>query len=200
MSQLNVNTIAARTGTEISVASGHTLKDANGNEISSGGLTLLHSSTFSTESSVSVDSVFSSTYRNYKVLIDTQNSANNTEFQIRFRDGSGDLTGSNYGIKAMYALVSSNANNYTSGYNRTAQSFGVILAGMGANTPYGFYLDIWGPNLAEKTPYAGTGSNANGHLFHSSGAYTVATALTGITFYQSSGTITGSIQIYGYKL
>ena len=31
MSQLNVNTIGARTGTEISIASGHSLKDASGN-------------------------------------------------------------------------------------------------------------------------------------------------------------------------
>ena len=50
MSQLNVNTIGARTGTEISVASGHTL-DASGNEITAGGLTLISSQTSTSDSS-----------------------------------------------------------------------------------------------------------------------------------------------------
>ena len=40
MSQLNVNTIGARTGNDITIASGKTLKDASGNAfITSGGLT-----------------------------------------------------------------------------------------------------------------------------------------------------------------
>jgi hypothetical protein len=40
MSQLNVNTIGARTGTEISIASGHSLKDASGNAfVTNGGIT-----------------------------------------------------------------------------------------------------------------------------------------------------------------
>ena len=39
MSQLNVNTIGARTGNDITIASGKTLKDASGNAfITSGGL------------------------------------------------------------------------------------------------------------------------------------------------------------------
>ena len=162
------------------------------------GMTKVGDTDFSGASDATFDSVFSSTYRNYKVLIDIQAANNNTNFQLQFRDSSGYLTGSNYGVKSMYALSSSNANNYTSGYNITAGNFGVLLSGMGLNTHYGFYIDIWGPNLAEKTSYAGSGSNANGHIFHSSGAYTVATVLTGIKFYQSAGNISGSIQIYGY--
>ena len=79
MSQLNVDTIGSQTGTTISIASGHTLSGV-------AGLNLLHSSTFSEVSTKSIDSVFSSTYRNYKVIIYTQNSANNTEFNFRFRD------------------------------------------------------------------------------------------------------------------
>ena len=39
MSQLNVNTIGARTGNDISIASGSTLKDSSGNAfITSGGI------------------------------------------------------------------------------------------------------------------------------------------------------------------
>ena len=100
MSQLNVDTIGSQTGTTISIASGHTLSGV-------AGLNLLHSSTFSEVSTKSIDSVFSSTYRNYKVIIYTQNSANNTEFNFRFRDGSGDISSSNYNAKAVYGLSSS---------------------------------------------------------------------------------------------
>ena len=60
MSQLNVDTIGSQTGTTISIASGHTLSGV-------AGLNLLHSSTFSEVSTKSIDSVFSSTYKNYKI-------------------------------------------------------------------------------------------------------------------------------------
>ena len=69
---------------------------------------------------------------------------------------------------------------------------------MGNNTPYNFSMDIWNPNVAVATTLFATGSNVNGHTFAASGSLNVTTQLTGIKFYQASGTITGSIQIYGY--
>ena len=132
MSQLNVNTIAARTGTEISVASGHTLKDANGNEIAAGGLTLLHSSTFSSVSSKSIDNCFSSTYRNYKVNIRSANSTT-SDIHFRFRDGSGDNTDSEYWWKYMYATSTNNWTAYANGANT---SYAELISGGGTGMQY----------------------------------------------------------------
>ena len=162
------------------------------------GLTKLADTDFTGESAVTFDSVFSSTYDNYKVNIYTQNSASNTEFNFRFRDGSGDISSSNYNAKAVYGLSSSATPFANSAAYGQGVSGGVIASGMGNNTPYNFSMDIWNPNVAVATTLFATGSNTNGHTFITSGSLNVTTQLTGIKFYQASGTITGSIQIYGY--
>ena len=162
------------------------------------GLTKVGDQSFTTESAVTFDSVFSSTYDNYKVIIYTQNSASNTEFNFRFRDGSGDISSSNYNAKAIYGLSSSATPFANSAAYGQGVSGGVIASGMGNNTPYNFSMDIWNPNVAVAATLFATGSNVNGHTFAASGSLNVTTQLTGIKFYQASGTITGSIQIYGY--
>ncbi len=196
MSQINVNTIGARTGTEISVASGHTLKDANGNEISSGGLTLLHSSTFSTVSSKSIDDVFSSTYKNYRILLSILSSAS-SDYYFRFRDGSGDVTTQSYAWKYMF---STNNNGWTAYDNGGSANKAEYISGGGGNAyHYNNIFEIFNPNEAEKTTFRTEGNNATQQTLLAAGGFDGNTQFTGITFYNgSSATISGEIQIYGY--
>jgi hypothetical protein len=166
--------------------------------LTAAGLTKLADTDFSAASDVTFDNVFSSTYRNYRITIYTENATNNTEFNFRFRDGSGDISSSNYNVAAIYGLSSSAtpfANKVAYGQGVTA---GAISSGMGQNTPYNFSVDVYDPNIAHATSMFAIGSNANGHTFIASNSLNVTTQLTGIKFFQSSGTITGSIQIYGY--
>jgi len=46
-------------------------------------------------SQVNVDSVFSSTYRNYKIIIEATSNANTADIRMKLRDASGDITVSN---------------------------------------------------------------------------------------------------------
>jgi|TARA_R100001463_G_scaffold112216_1_gene167224 hypothetical protein len=202
-SEIKVDTISEKTSANGVVIDGVTVKDGaiassfiSG--LSSAGLTKLADTDFSGASDVTFDSVFSSTYRNYRITIYTENANNNTEFNFRFRDGGGDISASNYNVAAMYGLSSSAtpfANKVTYGQGVTA---GAIASGMGQNTPYNFSVDVWDANIAHETSSFAIGSNANGHTFLASNSYNAATQLTGIKFFQSAGNITGSIQIYGY--
>ena len=89
MSTLQVDTINESTSASGVTIDGALIKDG---KVTGGatGLTLLHSSTFSTVSSKSIDSVFSSTYKNYKINLSIL-SSNTTDYMFRLRDGSGDL-------------------------------------------------------------------------------------------------------------
>ena len=102
MSQLNVNTIAARTGTDVAVASGHTLKDSSGDAFSTkSGMTFISGAESTTQaSSLSIDNVFSSAYDVYKIIVfgNTAN-ANSCQLQLRMRAGGSDATSTYRGLR-----------------------------------------------------------------------------------------------------
>ena len=105
MSQLNVNTIGARTGTEISIASGHTLAGV-------GGLVKVGSVTASDSATVSIDNfVDTSKYSLYKIVAhNLLPSVNDREARVKFRTGGAsgsDATLSTY----IYAHFYQSANN-----------------------------------------------------------------------------------------
>ena len=98
MSQLNVDTLGAQTGTTISVASGDTLRDASGNTISGGGLVKLASTTASSDSSVIFDNFVNHTnYSYYHVVFNfIKLGTDNQNWQVTFRQGGAsgsDITG-----------------------------------------------------------------------------------------------------------
>ena len=211
MSEIQVNTINEYTGANGVTIDGVTLKDSKiGGTITipgstgtmaltsdiSAGMTKLADTDFSGASDATFDNVFSSTYRNYKTLISIKPANNNVDLYIRFRDGSGDISSSNYGNKALYAL-NSNTNNFNNGYNRIAGAEGIILAGAAQNVAYHGYMDILEPNIAERTGVVGA-QTGTGHMLINTVSFNLTTQLTGIKFYAASGNITGSIQIYGY--
>ena len=201
MSTLQVNTINESTSTSGVTIDGVLIKDGlvDGKDVSAlsaAGLVKLADTDFSGESAVAFDSVFSSTYRNYKTLISIKPANNNVDLYYRFRDGSGDISSSNYGNKALYAL-NSNTNNFNAGYNRTAGSEAIIIAGCAQNVAYHGYIDILEPNIVERTGAVGA-QTGTGHMLLNSNSFNLTTQLTGIKFYAASGNISGSIQIYGY--
>ena len=159
------------------------------------GLTLLHSSTFSEVSSKSIDSVFSSTYKNYKILLSIKSSAS-SDYYLRFRDGSGDVTTQSYAWKYMF---STNNNNWTAYDNGGSANKAEYISGGGGNAyHYNNIFEIFNPNEAEKTTFRTEGNNASQQTLLAAGGFDGNTQFTGITFYNASGTISGEIQIYGY--
>ena len=188
MSQLNVDTIGSQTGTTISIASGHTLSGV-------AGLNLLHSSTFSTVSSKSIDSVFSSTYKNYKINLSIL-SSNTTDYMFRLRDGSGDVTTSSYSWKYMYTINDDNWVAHTSGSNVNYVEY--ISAGGGNANHYNGIFEFFNPNTTDNTTFQWQGNRESRQMLMAAGGFAGSTQFTGITFYNTSNTISGEIQIYGY--
>ena len=196
MSLLKVDTVQGRSGTDISVASGHTLKDSSGDAfITNSGLTLVHSSTFSSVSAKSVDNCFSSTYRHYKLNIQTKNSET-ADIHFRFRDGSGDNTDSEYWWKYLYTTSSNNWTAYANGGNT---NYAELISGGGTAQSYNYTLDIYNPQAADYTSFNMHGSWKTGGILINGGGYDEQDQFTGISIYPESGTFTsGILQIYGY--
>lgn len=159
-------------------------------------LVLVTSQTVSAASSVSVNNVFSSSYQNYRIVINANMTANNNVL-FRLRASGTDSTTSYYEQEHLYTGTTTAGSRSSIG---TAWNFVRIdNANLWNNAAY----DIYGPNLARVT--GGTGSQnrnlssttisiMNQSLLHDS-----TVAYDGFTLSVASGTFSGEFRLYGYR-
>ena len=161
MSQLNVNTIGARTGNDISIAAGKTLKDSSGNAfITSGGLSSAQTFRLTAGIGGSVDAPITSNWE----VPDTENQGNmgsivsessgiftfsETGFYLIFAQGSTTTnTGGNATIEthitndnSTYTQVAE-ARTYDDNSNDTTFSHTIIDVTNVSNDKVKFYADV----------------------------------------------------------
>ena len=167
---------------------------------------LLATTDASASSSVSFDGYFSSTYKNYRIIFSTVKSSANTQLLIRVRKSNADQTSANY----RYAYAHSYRNSTSSGvdqftgWNATSVEIDQFNNN-GTNGRRNGCLDIFDPLNTDgwKSIYY-YGFNIqnddqvdclNGGIF-----YAQTGALSGLSFYLGTGTITsGNFKLYGIK-
>ena len=160
--------------------------------------------------SVSFDGYFSSTYKNYKIIISNMlPSSDDQTFRMRYRISNADETGSSYvsSIDSSYTTSAGGNTDYDRVWNAT--SFRVNGSAVHnsdslstLNGEFTFY-NPFETTYKKCFTFIGT-SNASGTTFFnytSSGVYTGSTsALSGVTFLMTSGNITvGNFKLYGIK-
>jgi hypothetical protein len=156
----------------------------------SAGLTLISDTTYSGVSSQSVNSVFSSTYRNYKAFISIIGSVA-AQTEIRMRASGSDNTSSNYSQEADFASGSRSTGTKWQLMRTDVSQGGTAI------------IDFIGPYENEKTIFNNQtighdDTNVDGQYIM--GRMTVTTAYDGFTIFPQSGTISGRITIYGYNI
>jgi hypothetical protein len=163
------------------------------------GLVHLHTESFSAKSSVSVDDVFSADYDSYEVIVSSlYPSATGNNVYLYMRSSGTDET-SNYWYATEYLQV----NNTTTRGSGAPASFHFITVSSAANAGFmSTAIRIINPAVAAATRinsesfgYTGS-SNA---AINASGSLNTLTAYDGFTLSISSGTISGTIRVYGYR-
>ena len=157
---------------------------------------------FTSASAISLNSIFSSSYTNYRILINQSSASTVSTMRFRMRSGSTDDSGANYALAGIYtrsdnATIASWRDPYTS-----LSSW--YLGEYHSSTPTPYSLDIFNPNVASKTGISliAAGYNDTSHTifnFTHQGLHVPATAYDGFTIYAASGTITGTVTVYGYN-
>ena len=152
--------------------------------------------TFSGASSVSLNGVFTSTYDNYQIVIETTASAG-AYLNFRLRLSGTDNSAASYS----WGMV--NTTNGGAAYQLAgsgATSSNVLRPGTARNT---CTFTICNPAIARETIYSGTQSFNDGATVGIAsaigGIHAVSTAYDGFTIIHS-GTITGTVSVYGYAL
>jgi len=161
---------------------------------SAGALVYIDGASFSGVSSRSFDNVFTSTYENYKVLINiTKSGVGN--LRIRMRAGGTDNTATTYKSVASFEDANSSAAGFVKIFNGSTMDLPDLVDAS-------VTLTFMNP---QSTKY--TTVNSENFLFRytSGGAYMGTFAgifdntnsFDGFTLFPVSGTITGNIRIYG---
>ena len=163
----------------------------------SSGLTLINTTSFTAQSSVSINDVFSSTYKNYLVQFNMSGSTTNTDVDFRLRVSGTDNSSSNYNRSSIFQ-----SSTTISGQRLTAQAQWAGIAEVQSTLQNISEMQLFNPFETTYTSASSRSSAATfGTITQSIRTYgiDVTTSYTGFTIYPGSGTITGQISIYGYK-
>ena len=206
MSELNVDTINEQTSANGVTIDGVLIKDGevDGKDVSSlvsGGLVLLSSNTVTSSSSTSVDNIFTSTYTNYKVIMNIRGSHTGVQYiTMKLRTGGADNSSSLYTSGVRTYRMSSDNEFEQRVHEGTDWKLNGWL-GSQANNTISDDLTIYGPAVStRRTQISGTfitdevTSQQTGYL---GGSYEADTAFDGLSIIALGGTWSGQINIYG---
>jgi hypothetical protein len=172
--------------TSVTVGSGSGSVDANG------------AVTFSSASSVSFNGCFSSIYSNYRIIFDI-NTTTSAGFALlmRLRVAGSDNTTSNYHYGSTGGRTS--GANYSFGAASTNTWVGMQLNNNNAN--HGSF-DILYPQATNNTYYNGNVTGQDATSFYGgcvAGYFNATTSFDSLSLIVTSGAISGTARIYGYK-
>jgi hypothetical protein len=158
------------------------------------GLILLAKDTFTTASTVSFNNVFSATYKQYKLVINVS-SPSNGALVMRLRASGSDNTAANY--RRQY--VQGNGASIAAGYSSTNTLW--FLVGGNAVEEI-IFAEVLYPFQTTNTSmfcnYNGA-SSGNIQIVCQEQDISVTTSYDGFTIFADTGTITGSVTIYGIE-
>jgi hypothetical protein len=166
-----------------------------------GGLTLISTNTFSGAVSHSFGSdaspIFTSAYRNYKIIIDNISAVSEQVINFRLRANTTDFTGTNYDTQSLYALTTTIGSSRA--LNQTSASIGVASQ---ATQTSSIVLDLTLPqltnvkNIQSHNMYYANAEGPRFNVYYSS--INSAVAYNGFTIFAGAN-ISGTIKVYGYK-
>ena len=166
--------------------------------IAGSGLVHINTTTFSAVSSVSVDDCFSATYDNYAIYFATLSNSVSNDIRLRWRVAGADNSTANYrymsqqnGTNASALAVGATGATFIRiGYFTTGRRN--LLTGVDVLTPFlSNQTGTFNSAVDESTPTA--------YATITTSVFAADTSFDGFTIYPTSGTITGTIRVYGYK-
>jgi hypothetical protein len=157
----------------------------------SSGMTLITTQALSATATLNINDCFSTTYRNYLIVMEVTGTAAEA-IACRLRVAGSDAT-TNYNIQYLEAK-----NTAISGARVTSANKWDMQATRTSGKAV-FTMTLNSPFEATSTSYISPGIDPDGTISLSiwAGVNTNATSYTGITFFQTTSTMTGNVSIYG---
>jgi hypothetical protein len=152
--------------------------------------------TFTGASSVSLNGVFTSAYRNYRVLIESSGASASGAYTARFRTAGSDVTSGNYQVQELYGSGS------TTGAGRAANGTNWNNSNVYTEKTC-MILDILSPQVATSTSVFSTclsnSTSTTPEITFKTIGFNATNQFDGISWISSGANMTGTISVYGYK-
>jgi hypothetical protein len=168
---------------------------SGGTSVGNSGLVFIASGTLSlTTSATNVTGVFSSAYKNYRLLLNTTARSTTNRIDMKYIVGT-TATSANYYQGGIGSDWASNATVYYQRSNNDAQFFGLT-----GNNILSLSLDIFNPNKSAFTMHQGNAiSGDTSYAYTIGGSQNSTNQFTGFQLYTTTGTATVEYQIFGYR-
>ena len=157
------------------------------------GLVHIETRTVSASASEIFNDVFSSTYDNYKILIDYTTSTQ-SQLRMRLRVSGTDATGSNYITQRLFT------DGTSVGGARTTTTGFLVADTMRITLPNRLAIDVYAPFLTRSTGvqchFSSSQNSAEINLQYCN--FDLTDSFTGFNLFNASGDATGTISLYGY--
>jgi hypothetical protein len=162
------------------------------------GLTLINTTSFTGQSTVSIDNVFSATYERYLIKPNVDGSAN-ASLRLRLRVSGSDNTASNYRTQ----FIDASLTNLTASRSTGQTSFfaGRVFGDVANIYPFN-HIELLNPfQSTYTTAHSISNDSVTGNLafYNTTMNIDVTTSYTGFTIFPESGTFEGSVSTYGYN-
>jgi len=164
---------------------------------------LLSNTDASSTAAVNLD-LFSSTYKNYKLLLSNITCTNNDWLRIRFRRSGADVTDSwYYNANLQVYRTSSGSGDFNNSAWQVDKINFLVTSGL-SNYPASSEITVFDPfgtSYTQMTSYSTYWENNSSYRTSIQGGilYDATTSVTGITIYHTGGNFTGNIKLYGIK-
>jgi hypothetical protein len=166
----------------------------------SSGLTLISTTTLSAVASQNFEGVFTSTYTNYKVIMNLASSVDGAVPQLQYLYSTNTAQSGGYygGLCGFNYSGTANSDNVANTYSQTAYSLPATPI-TGGNLFTDFDMTFFKPNTSDSKANfnCAAKSGYTGWLYYGGGAQNTARAYTGFKIVPNSGTLTGTVSIYG---
>jgi hypothetical protein len=148
---------------------------------------------FALAATTNVNNVFTSDYKNYRLVIATT-TCTSADITMRLRVGGADNTTSNYNNARNQSLYNTTAPTSVGAAGVNAFSIGRTDSG---DPGGGISIDVYNPQTALRTWF--TGQSVDAQIFMNVGGYfDLTTQFDGFTLF-GSATWTGTVSVYGYR-
>jgi len=155
--------------------------------------------TFSGVSSINLNGIFTSGYKNYRLVINIDSSSGQTSVGQQLTVGGTAASAGNYYWAGWWTTVTGTG---PAALAAQTQAYWYMIEATNSVTWFNHVQDVFNPSLAKETTMTGSGGTYSSawraigyNCFHQ-----VATAYDGMKFTSStSNTFTGTIQVYGYR-
>ena len=208
MSELNVDTINEQTSANGVTIDGVLIKDGtvDGVDVSTlsvdtdtNGLVLISSTNASTATDITFDNVFTSTYQNYKMILNNFKCDSGGDMRLTFRNGGSsgaDITSKH---DSRYYYISSSS-GWIQGTASANANYVMLSNGTGTSSSYSFNIELWNPQVSTvATTGFMTGSWKDGGHLQTGMSLDSLEEVTVVKLFASSGTVSGDIYLYGYS-